>query len=174
MKRVLGAHRAADTKARSLGLNGIHQESMVLTQWAFIGPALLWPHQLGLPEDEEGLEGLVAVMGEVGRQLGVREELNLCNGGLAEAREYARLLHQQIHQHLLHPTQLAEEMSKHLLWGANILNPFIRPAAFKTWALGLLNNESVIKNELEGPDLVLFKLQVNLKESFSRYKKVQL
>merc|ERR1712192_344102 len=52
--------------------------------------------------------GLVAVMGEVGRQLGVREELNLCNGGLAEAREYARLLHQQIKQHLLHPTQLAE------------------------------------------------------------------
>ena len=113
-------------------------------------------------------------MGEVGRQLGVREELNLCNGGLAEAREYARLLHQQIHQHLLHPTQLAEEMSKHLLWGANILNPFIRPAAFKTWALGLLKNESVIKNELEGPDLVLFKLQVNPKELFSRYKKVQL
>ena len=133
---------------------------MVLTQWAFIGPALLWPHQLGLPEDEEGLEGLVAVMGEVGRQLGVREELNLCNGGLAEAREYARLLHQQIHQHLLHPTQLAEEMSKHLLWGANILNPFIRPAAFRTWAFGLLKTQTVNEKQLGGSDLIFYKLQV--------------
>ena len=143
-----------------MGLDGIHQESMVLTQWAFIGPALLWPRELGLPEDEEGFEGLVAVMGEVGRQLGVREEVNLCNGGLTEAREYALLLHQQIKQHLLRPTQLAEEMAEQLLWGANILNPFIRPPAFRTWAFGLLNTETVSEKELGGPDLVLFKLQV--------------
>ena len=160
LKRVLGAHRAADTKARSAGLDGIHQQSMVLTQWAFIGPALLWPRELGLPDDEEGLEGLVAVMGEVGRQLGVREEVNLCNGGLAEAREYALLLHQQIKQHLLHPTHLAEEMAEQLLWGANILNPFIRPAAFRTWAFELLKTETVNEKELGGPDMVLYKLQV--------------
>ena len=160
MKRVLGAHRAADTKARLVGLNGIHQESMVLTQWAFIGPALLWPRELGLPDDEEGFEGLVAVMGEVGRQLGVREEVNLCNGGLAEAREYALLLHQQIKQHLLHSTHLAEEMAEQLMWGANILNPFIRPAAFRTWAFGLLKTQTVNEKQLGGPDLILYKLQV--------------
>jgi len=159
LKRVLGAHRSADFKARSVGLDGIHQESMVLTQWAFIGPALLWPRELGLPDNEEGLEGLVAVMGEVGRQLGVREEVNLCNGGLAEAREYARLLHHQIKQHLVHPTHLAEEMAEQLLWGANILNPFIRPAAFRTWALGLLKTKTVNEKELGGPDLFLCRLQ---------------
>ena len=160
MKRVLGAHRAADTKARSMGLDGIHQKSMVLTQWGFIGPALLWPGELGLPDDKEGMEGLVAVMGEVGRQLGVQEEVNLCNGGLAEAKEYARLLHQQIKQHILHPTHLAEEMAEQLMWGANILNPFIRPSAFRTWAFELLKTESVNETELGGPDLVLYKLQV--------------
>merc|ERR1711971_600572 len=56
LKRVLGAHRSADFKARSVGLDGIHQESMVLTQWAFIGPALLWPRELGFPSNLNLLE----------------------------------------------------------------------------------------------------------------------
>lgn len=127
MNRVLGAHRGADTRARLFGLEGIHQESMVLTQWAFIGPALLWPRELGLnPNDDWGMMGLVEVMAEVGRQLGVREELNMCSGGLKEAREYALLLHRRIQQHLSQPSELADDMSTQLLSGANILNPFIR------------------------------------------------
>ena len=100
---------------------------MVLTQWAFIGPALLWPRELGLnPNDDWGMMGLVEVMAEVGRQLGVREELNMCSGGLKEAREYALLLHRRIQQHLSQPSELADDMSTQLLSGANILNPFIR------------------------------------------------
>ena len=38
----------------------------------------------------QGLEGVVCIMGEVGRLLGVREDLNLCTGGLGLAREYSR------------------------------------------------------------------------------------
>jgi len=160
LNRVLGAHRGADTRARLSGLEGIHQESMVLTQWAFIGPALLWPRELGLnPNDDWGMMGLVEVMAEVGRQLGVREELNMCSGGLKEAREYALLLHRRIQQHLSQPSELADDMSTQLLSGANILNPFIRPTAFRTWAFGLLNPQNTDETGLEGPDRVLFKLQ---------------
>ena len=87
---------------------------MVVTQWAFVGPALLWPDKLGISissqETEEvrytrdiyddsigvivllpqGLEGLVHVMYLVGRELGIREELNMCSGDLNEVREVAR------------------------------------------------------------------------------------
>ena len=38
----------------------------------------------------QGLEGVVCIMAEVGRMLGVREDLNLCTGGLGLAREYSR------------------------------------------------------------------------------------
>jgi len=141
---------------------------MVLTQWAFIGPALLWPRELGLnPNDDWGMMGLVEVMAEVGRQLGVREELNMCSGGLKEAREYALLLHRRIQQHLSQPSELADDMSTQLLSGANILNPFIRPTAFRTWAFGLLNPQNTDETGLEGPDKVLFKLQASL-STFAR------
>ena len=38
----------------------------------------------------QGLSGLVHVMYLVGRELGIREELNMCAGGLEEVRETAR------------------------------------------------------------------------------------
>ena len=38
----------------------------------------------------QGLAGLVYVMYLVGRELGIREELNMCAGDLAEVREAAR------------------------------------------------------------------------------------
>ena len=108
------------------------QYEMVVTQWAFVGPALLWPDKLGIsvtsPETEEvgtnrftavisyilllicqklnlciflyslnlngsfsqGLAGLVHVMYLVGRELGIREELNMCAGDLTEVRQAAR------------------------------------------------------------------------------------
>ena len=95
-------------------------------------PQLMQPcRELGLnPNDDLGLMGLLEVMAEVGRQLGVREELNMCSGGLKEAREYALLLHRRIQQHLSQPSELADDMSTQLLSGANILNPFIRLRSF--------------------------------------------
>ena len=38
----------------------------------------------------QGLEGLVHVMYLVGRELGIREELNMCSGDINEVREVAR------------------------------------------------------------------------------------
>jgi hypothetical protein len=143
---------------------------MVLTQWAFIGPALLCPEGLGLPPagEEEGLEGLVAIMGEVGRRLGVREDLNLCSGGAGRARAYSRLLlHREVLPCLAAPGALGEAMADHLLQGVAILNPFIQPAAFQAWTLRLLGADGR-PGELQGTSRALYSLQVAVFRAFHR------
>ena len=40
-----------------------------MTQWAFVGPVLLWPDKLGISERESDQEGLVYVMYLVGREV---------------------------------------------------------------------------------------------------------
>ena len=134
---------------------------MVLTQWAFLGPVLLWPQGLGLPleGEEEGLEGLVAILGEVGRHLGVREELNLCNGGVQGARAYSKLLlEREILPHLTKPFPLAEDMAGHMMAGVAILNPFIQPVAFRAWAWRLMGVKEE-QEHLEGSSWLLYTLQ---------------
>merc|ERR1719468_740565 len=55
--RVRILHRQA------ANMRNFSQYEMVVTQWAFVGPALLWPDKLGISinsqETEEGLEGQV-------------------------------------------------------------------------------------------------------------------
>ena len=70
---------------------------MVVTQWAFIGPVLLWPDQLGFDRRyEEEVEGALYVMMVVGRQLGISDQLNLCLGDRKHCTEYSRLVLEKV------------------------------------------------------------------------------
>ena len=78
---------------RAAGLRDFSQYEMVVTQWAFVGPVLLWPDQLGVVRGgQEDVEGLLQVMRVVGRQLGISDQLNLCLGGREHCTEYSRLV----------------------------------------------------------------------------------
>ena len=73
------------------------QYEMVVTQWAFVGPVLLWPDRLGVDRrTEKDIEGVLYVMMMVGRQLGISDEFNLCLGDLEQCTEYSRLLLEKV------------------------------------------------------------------------------
>ena len=89
--RVRALHR------RAAGLRDFSQYEMVVTQWAFVGPVLLWPDQLGVARGgQEDVEGLLQVMMVVGRQLGISDQLNLCLGDRKHCTEYSRLVLEKV------------------------------------------------------------------------------
>ena len=89
--RVRVLHRQAAS------LKSFSQYEMVVTQWAFVGPVLLWPEHLGVDlGSEEDIDGVLHVMMMVGRQLGISEEFNLCRGGREECTEYSRLILEKV------------------------------------------------------------------------------
>ena len=100
---------------------------MVVTQWAFVGPALLWPDRLGMASGD-GAAGLVYTMGMVGRQLGICDRLNFCLAGVEHATACCRLLHTTVIQPgfaVAEAAPVCREMAGHTLAGVNMLNPFI-------------------------------------------------
>ena len=89
--RVRLLHRQAAS------LKNFTQYEMVVTQWAFVGPVLLWPDRLGVERSSEGdIEGALQVMMVVGRQLGISDQFNLCRGDRQHCTEYARLILEQV------------------------------------------------------------------------------
>jgi len=139
LKIVKVKHRAAAKQALRKGYL-MSQYDMVLTQWAFIGPALLFPSSLGLPPPPSGL---VYMMKLVGRYLGVSEELNLCSGGLGRATQYSHLILTKVIQPVIlsdsSRSTEAQLLENSLLKSVNMMVPFIEPSAFKHWFLRLLS-----------------------------------
>merc|ERR1719330_537701 len=154
LKVVRDQHRAAANKAATRENSGITQFDMVVTQWAFVGPTLLFPDKLGISCDysERELEGLVYVMYLVGSQLGIKEEFNLCKGGLSEARAYSREVLVEVIQPAVRKNsrnQESRDMSKNLLEGISILNPLTEPTALQTFTLNLFKMEDLIGNDVK-------------------------
>jgi len=137
----------AKHKHAAMLTSGITQYDMVLTQWAFIGPALLFPRKLGIPRaEDEDMRGLVYIMYLVGKYLGIKEDLNICSGGVQNAAEYSHLILNEIISKKYGTetsTEICKDMARHLLDGVNILNPFIDQGAFHCWTYRLLTNQEL-------------------------------
>ena len=121
------------------------QFDMVVTQWAFVGPALIFPHRLGMSHvPEEQFEALSHQMYLIGRELGVRDEYNLCKGSLHDVRAYCRAVHKRVIKRGLesHDGQ-SETMAKHLLEGLHMYNAFIWVRPFQAWTARIFQ---VIRN----------------------------
>ena len=54
LRQVLQLHRAAAAKGRKTAVEGesgsISQFDMVITQWGFLGPLLVFPHKIGVKD----------------------------------------------------------------------------------------------------------------------------
>jgi len=167
LRHSLRVVRAMHSRAGSLAMSKgrlMSQRDMVLTQWGFIGPALVFPQELGISiPDKKGEEGLVYVMYLVGQYLGVQDSLNLCSGGAERAKLYSKLVLERIVRPCLEKdTQgVCKDMTRHLLDGVNVLNPFIDQNAFHAWARRLLLTKETFAMEdlshLVGFSLVMYK-----------------
>ena len=110
------------------------QYDMVVTQWGFIGAAITRPQLIGLSSATHvQLQALTHQMYIVGKELGIKDEFNLCYGSLEEITEYARGIEDAVIRPALELDKDYASMSEHLLGGVNLLNPFVNPSAFAAW-----------------------------------------
>merc|ERR1712029_808747 len=114
------------------------QYDLVLTQWAFVGPVILYGDNLGfnkMTTEEKSL--YIKTFYKVGRDLGVGDEYNLCSGTLEESTEYARAILKQIFRPAM--TRVKESgMADCMLKGIHILNPLVDPVAFATFVRNMV------------------------------------
>jgi len=162
LKESLVIVRAKHKHAARVSIS-ITQYDMVLTQWAFIGPALLFPRKLGISQSSpEEMSGLVYIMYLVGKYLGIQEDLNICAGGVESAMEYSDLILKEIISKEYgreNSTDICKDMAGHLLDGVNILNPFIDQTAFHLWVRRLLTNQQP-GEDMGGMSKLLYRVQV--------------
>jgi len=153
-------------------MKNFSQYEMVITQWAFVGPALLWPHKLGIDDRSfDGFEGLICVMYHVGKQLGICDEYNLCAGSYQEVKEYCKtILEQEIQPTFLSQksSKISKQLSQSLLDGVHILNPFIIQDGFRAWTDVTVNYTPVeeLDKNLDPFSKIMFRLQLKVMQLF--------
>lgn len=120
----------------------ISQYDLVLTQWAFIGVLLTHPRRVGFGSPtNESLQPFIQHMFMLGKELGVEDEFNLCNGDVEAVISYAVEIEKQIIKPALEVSFDYHNMSEHMLQGASQIVPFIDPTAFKAWIYNILGAE---------------------------------
>lgn len=127
--------------------NPMTQYDMVLTQWAFVGPVLIFPTKFGI-QNVDGLNGIKYIIYLVGQAIGIDDDLNLCSGNFEESKCYAQeILESEIQVHMKTENNLSLEMGNHLLHGIGILNPYIKSDAFKIWIFKIFNISKMLEEE---------------------------
>lgn len=163
LSSVLVMHRAASNRSRNAQGAEITQTDMVLTQFGFIGPYLLFPHNLGISgTNEEGDRGLIYIFYLVGRSLGIQDRFNLCHGDPQLVRQRCTaILRKVIQPSLIDCSELSLDMADHLLEGIIVLNPFIVKQAFRTWTERLLlEKELSAETKLTGFARLMYSVQI--------------
>jgi len=128
---VRGRHCHATRKASKAGYHDISQRDMALTQFGFMGFALLRQKELGLTHSPEDLEGFVHFWRVVGHLLGIKDRYNLCQGDAEATRAACRVLLEEVFsQGLRRPADDFSHMAQALLEGMWALVPFIQAEPF--------------------------------------------
>lgn len=153
LKQVLTLHRAGSFRGQKEELDntgqreiskGITQFDMVITQWGFIGPALVFNHRIPFYSQGDSEEGFIYIMYMVGKSLGILDQYNLCSGTVQQTKQRCNLILRQVLQPCLeNRTDLSEQMTFHLLNGINVLNPLIVEQDFK-----LMSEKLLLEKEL--------------------------
>jgi hypothetical protein len=96
----------------------ISQYSMIITQWAFIGPLLMFPDKCGLhahgEELQEILEAITYVWRVIGFLLGIKDEYNLCQEDYRETIQLSHIIFNQIIRPYLTDPLLNENPGYHM------------------------------------------------------------
>ncbi|CAD6215453.1 GSCOCG00011194001-RA-CDS [Cotesia congregata] len=87
------------TNSKVAGENGvgfISQRDMALTQFGFIGYALLQPDKLGLTNDKAGREGLNHFWRVIGFMIDISNNVNICRESEEQTTEFCRKLLERV------------------------------------------------------------------------------
>uniref|UniRef100_A0A1B6IMX5 ER-bound oxygenase mpaB/mpaB'/Rubber oxygenase catalytic domain-containing protein n=1 Tax=Homalodisca liturata TaxID=320908 RepID=A0A1B6IMX5_9HEMI len=133
---IRSRHCHATRRATKAGFSNISQRDMALTQFGFMGFAVLRPKELGLTGSQEDLEGFLHFWRVIGHLLGIKEQYNLCQGDVETTRAACQaMLDRVFNVGLRQPSADFQHMSRALLEGMWALVPFINPEAFLSFTL---------------------------------------
>ena len=134
VKQVISRIKKENIVVTENGAVLMSQYDLVLTQWAFIGPVLTQPQNIGFNDiTKTQMKYLVNQMYIVGRDLGIDDKFNLCTGSIEDVIVYAKDIENRLIRPALEHNEDFKSMSQHLIEGMNILNLFIDPIAFPAW-----------------------------------------
>ena len=142
VKQILSRIKKENVAVTENGAVPMSQYDLVLTQWAFIGPVLTQPQNIGFNDiTKTQMKYLVNQMYIVGRDLGIDDKFNLCTGSIEDVIVYAKDIENRLIRPALEHNEDFKSMSQHLIEGMNILNLFIDPFAFPAWVHKLFGTQ---------------------------------
>ncbi|XP_012270163.1 uncharacterized protein LOC105694253 [Orussus abietinus] len=113
------------------GAGAITQKNMVLTQFGFLGYALLRPKELSLTNEPEEREGLNHLWRVVGHMIGIPDRLNLCRKNEAETTKLCeRLMKEVFAKHMKEDPPNFREMTSIMLDGLRCVDVLLDADAF--------------------------------------------
>lgn len=142
LMEVRTRHITAARKARKAGFRPISHLDMVLTQFGFMGFAVLFPEKLGLSGSPEEQEGFIHFWRTVGHLVGIEDRFNICKGNLPETKQLCQAILEEIFVPALKkPADGFEKMSRSLLEGMWVMVPSIEYDAYMAFTMRLAGVE---------------------------------
>lgn len=100
--RSMHAKVAAKMSTRKDGLVYVSQWDMAVTQWAFVGPMVLFPTRVGLHGcSSEEYEALIHFWRTIGYLLGIEDQYNLCDGTYEQAMAACKIVFKKEYRELV-------------------------------------------------------------------------
>ncbi|XP_031327731.1 uncharacterized protein LOC116174460 isoform X2 [Photinus pyralis] len=155
INKVKMMHCSASRRHCVAGGQRILQRDMGITQFGFMGFAILTPEKVGIHNaTREELESFIHLWRVIGYIMGADDKYNICKGTLEETREICEGLVNNIFiDNVKTKNANYQRLADALVNGMWAMQPFLEPTAFKTYLANLLS--SVSNNNLEIPTVPL-------------------
>uniref|UniRef100_A0A0C9PRD0 Mb1430_0 protein n=1 Tax=Fopius arisanus TaxID=64838 RepID=A0A0C9PRD0_9HYME len=127
-------HSTSSRKSRNAGIGGITQRDMALTQFGFMGYALIAPEKLALTNEKHEREGLNHFWRIVGHAIGISDRLNICRKNEVETTELCRRLNKEVFgPHMKNRPVNFPEMAGAMLDGMWCVDPVLNYDSFMSF-----------------------------------------
>lgn len=123
--QLMNSRTSEETGKEKLWLN---QYDFVMTQWAFIGPVILFQNDCGLhPATDEEIKNLNYLWRVIGYCMGIEDQYNLCSDNIEEDRALCQILFDREFKPTLHKNalecNLGWQMGNGISLALNMINP---------------------------------------------------
>ncbi|XP_059473467.1 uncharacterized protein LOC132195467 [Neocloeon triangulifer] len=141
LKKDLDQMKGLDKQAHSVGTLPLNQWHSGITQFAFIGMAVMYPEKLGIGSHTEAdLEALVHLWAVLGYMIGIEDKYNWCIDGLQKFRERGLALRRScILPNLRNGDASWEHMSRCMGRGTGLYMPSVTFESLLLYLMFVLN-----------------------------------
>lgn len=129
LAKVRSMHSRVANKMAALndGIVYVSQWDMAVTQWAFVGPMVLFRSKVGLHScTEEQYESLIHFWRVIGYLLGIEDQYNLCTGDYEQVVAACKsLLDKEYKDHVVIADPSSVSMGKNVIAAMSMIDPLL-------------------------------------------------